>query len=58
MSKIYSQWEENSEEVSWKNEDDSGKITTGSISRNSAEVQSFLGNGGEIVQLEVFEPIE
>jgi hypothetical protein len=58
MSKTYMQWEENSAEVDWRIENDLGEITTGSISRDSNEVQSFLANGGEITTRTINPPIE
>lgn len=58
MSKTYMQWEENSAEVDWRIENDLGEISTGAISRDSNEVQSFLANGGEIITLTVNPPIE
>jgi hypothetical protein len=58
MSKTYIQWSADSTELIWKNEDDLGKITSGSVERNSVEVQSFLGNGGEIVTIELDPSLE
>jgi hypothetical protein len=58
MSKTYIQWSADSSELIWKNENDLGEITSGSIERNSVEVQSFLVNGGEIITLELAPRLE
>jgi hypothetical protein len=58
MSRTYIQWSADSAELIWKDENDLGEISSGSIERNSDEIQSFLGNGGEIITRELAPRLE
>jgi hypothetical protein len=48
MSRVYKEISENSLELIWTETDELGNKASGSVNRDSMEVQSFLSTGGEI----------